>query len=556
MTGPTVGGSTSRRTFLAFLGAGAALTAGGGVLAGCSSGNKGGSGTGRAETVDKLAGLLPAYMAFDGVKPDLPAAPGGTPGFTKYPTSLVRGVPEKAVASGKEVTAMTPLWAPLPPGLGNNSFYDANNERIGAPVKFNIVNGMDYGTKLGTLLAAGNVPDLVCIPGWEIQKLTRFEQAQDKLFEDLTPYLAGDKVAKYPMLANLPTNAWAFSVWNSQLKAIPFPDIGLAWALFYRKDLLDKAGLTPPKNVDDLLALGKELTNGKANRWAFGGVSDELARAFGAPGKWRKESDGKLVHKYETPEFEESVAFTAKLFKAGYVHPAVVANKDADQKPLFESGQMVIRQDGTGAWKESLQRQLAINPSFDMQPVMPFAHDGGTPIVWAGDPAGIFTFVKKGLGEQRIAELLGVLNYTAAPFGTEEYHLYTYGVEGKHYTKEPSGAPKLTALGNKEAATTYTFLGGRPSAITESQYPSYVEGMHAWQSECVKNREKNLFEGIRVEEPSKMAALYQPFDDKLQDIYRGRRPVSDLKAAVKEWQNNGGNAGRDFYAKVLSDNGR
>ncbi|MFC0624031.1 extracellular solute-binding protein [Kribbella deserti] len=554
MTGTTAGGPTSRRTFLAFLGAGAALAAGGGALAGCSS-KPASSGKGQAETVDKLAGLLPAYMAFGSVKPDLPGVNGSSPGFTKYPTSLVRAVPEKAVTSGKEVTAMTPLWAPLPPGLGNNSYYDANNERIGAPVRFNIVNGMDYGTKLGTVLAAGNVPDMICIPGWEIAKLSRFDQAVDKLFEDLTPYLAGDKVSKYPMLANLPTNAWAFSVWNSQLKAIPFPSVGIAWILYYRKDLLDKAGVTPPQNADDFMKLGKQLTNARANQWAFGGVNDELARAYGAPGKWRKESDGKLVHKYETPEFEESVALTAKLYKAGYVHPAVVGNKDADQKPLFEGGQILIRQDGTGTWAETLQRQQG-NRSFNMQAVKPFAHDGGTPIVWAGDPAGIFTFIKKGVGEQRIAELLGVANYSSAPFGTEEFELSNNGVEGKHYTRAASGAPQLTALGNKEVAATYTFLGGRPSAITQGQHEGYVEAMHAFEVECANHREKNLFEGIRVQEPSKMAALHTPFDDRLQDIYRGRRPVSDLKAAVKEWQNNGGNEGRDFYAKVLSDNGR
>jgi putative aldouronate transport system substrate-binding protein len=448
------------------------------------------------------------------------------------------------------------LWGPLPPGLGNNSYFDANNERIGAPVRFNVVNGNEYGDKLGPVLAAGNVPELLCIPGWEIASQTRFGQAADKLFEDLTPYLAGDKAAAYPMLANLPTRAWAYGVWNSQLKAVPYPGNGLPWALFYRKDLFGKLGAEPPKSMDDVLALGKELTDAKANRWAFGSIIDEVARAFRAPANWRKDSSGKLVHKIETPEFEEAVAFTRKLFQSGYVHPTVVGNAAADQKPLFEGGQILVYQDGPGSWAEALQRQLPVNPRFEMQPVMPFAHDGGEAIVWAGDPAGIFTFVKKGLGEERVKELLGVLNYTAAPFGTEEYQLAAYGEEGKHYTKESSGAPKLTALGTKEVANTYIFLGGRPDAITQSQYPGYVEGMSAWQNECCKRFDKNPFEGIRVEAPSKMAALNQPFDDKLQDIFRGRRPVSELKAAVQAWRSGGGDEGRDFYAKVLSDNGR
>jgi len=551
------GGSTNRRTFLSLLGAGAAVAAGSTTLSACSSEDgKGATANGRAETEDKLSGLLPKYTAYDSVKPDLPGENGASPGFTKYPSELKRAVPEKAVKSGKEVTAMTPLWSPLPPGLGNNSYFDANNERIGAPVRFNILNGNDYGDKLGPILAAGNVPELLCVPGWNIAGLTRFAQAAEKLFEDLTPFLAGDKVSAYPMLANLPTRAWAYGVWNNQLKAVPFPSDGFPWALFYRKDIFDQLGAEPPKSAADLLALGKQLTDPKAKRWAFGSVSDEVIRAFGAPSDWRKDSSGKLVNKIETPEYEEAVAFVRSLFQAGYVHPEVVGNAGADQNALFEGGQLAIRQNGLGGWGEALQRQSQINPKFNPQPIMPFAHDGGTPITWGGDPAGIFTFVKKGLGEERVKELLGVLNYTAAPFGTEEYQLYNYGQEGKHYTRQESGAPKLTTLGSKEVSQTYIFLGGRPTAITQSEYPGYVESMSKWQNEAAKVRQKSLFDGIRVEQPTKMAALAQPFDDKLQDILRGRRPVSELKVAVKEWQTNGGNEGRDFYAKVLSDNGR
>jgi putative aldouronate transport system substrate-binding protein len=548
-----LGGGTSRRTFISFLGAGAAAAASGVTLTGCSDG-KSSSTSGRAETEDKLSGLLPKYIGYESVKPDLPGENGASPGFSHYPSELKRAVPDKMVPSGKEVSAMTPLWSPIPP-LSGNSYFEANNERIGAPVKFNILNGNDYGDKLGPILAAGNVPELLCIPGWNISGLTRFSQAADKLFEDLTPYLAGDKVSAYPMLANLPTRAWAYGVWNSQLKAVPFPSDGFAWGLFYRKDIFDQVGAEPPKNADDMLALGKQLTDAKAGRWAFGSVADEVARMFGAPGGWRKDSSGKLVNKIETPEFEEAVAFTRKLFQAGYVHPEVVGNS-ADEKALFEGGKFVIRQDGLGAWAESLQRQLPTNPKFNPQPVMPFAHDGGTPITWGGEPAGIFTFVKKGVGEDRVKELLGVLNYTSAPFGTEEYQLYNYGVEGKHYTKQSNGAPKLTPLGQKEVSQTYIFLGGRPVAITQSEYPGYVQSMSAWQNAAAKVREKNLFDGIRVEQPAKMATLGKPFDDALQDIYRGRKPVSYLKTALKQWQDNGGNEGRDFYAKVLSDNGR
>ena len=180
MTGTDIG-DTSRRTFISLLGAGAAAAAGGATLTGCSNGGSGSSTTGRAETEDKLSGLLPKYTPYESVKPDLPGENGASPGYSHYPAELKRAVPEKMVPSGKQVTAMTPLWSPIPP-LAGNSYFEANNERIGAPVKFNILNGNDYGDKLGPILAAGNVPELLCIPGWNISGLTRFGQAVDKLF--------------------------------------------------------------------------------------------------------------------------------------------------------------------------------------------------------------------------------------------------------------------------------------------------------------------------------------------------------------------------------------
>ena len=59
-----------------------------------------------------------------------------------------------------------------------------------------------------------------------------------------------------------------------------------------------------------------------------------------------------------------------------------------------------------------------------------------------------------------------------------------------------------------------------------------------------------------MERPSKHVRPADPTEDKFTDIMRGRRPVSDAKQIVAEWQRDGGNEARDFYMKVLRDNGR
>ena len=60
-----------------------------------------------------------------------------------------------------------------------------------------------------------------------------------------------------------------------------------------------------------------------------------------------------------------------------------------------------------------------------------------------------------------------MLNWCAAPFGTKEFELREYGVEGKHFTRDADGGPVATELGRKEIAYQYSFLVGRVPAIVD-----------------------------------------------------------------------------------------
>ncbi|TMR96958.1 extracellular solute-binding protein [Nonomuraea basaltis] len=541
---------TTRRGFLGLVGASV-------LVAGCAEKKAPSKGT--AVAADKLKSLVPTRIPFEipGLKPDLPGSEFVAPGFLSRPATMVQAITTKPLTSGKEVTAMTPLWGTVPPGLGDNSYYEYMNERLGGTVRFNISDGNTYGQKLSTLLASGDVPEMTMVPGWELIKIGHFTEAANKLFADLGPYLAGDKAKEFPLLANYDTAAWQYGVFGGMLQGIPWQNEPFPFATFVRQDIMEELGLQHPKSGDDLLVLGKAITDAKKKRWAFGGgMEQEMQRAFGSPREWRKKSDGTLEYKYETPEFQAMIEFMAKLFEAGYMHPDIVANKDADNKAIFGSGQMIIYRDGLGAWHEALGRFQADNPKFDMQAVVPYpAKPGGKTIMWRNEPAGMFVFIKKGLGDARTRELLALSNWASAPFGTQEYELVTNGVEGKHYNVK-DGKVEQTALGRKEVAPTYMFLSGRPPANEKVQYKGLVQALYDWQTQAAKLLENDPFVGIRVEVPSKMAGLAQPTEDKMQEILRGKRPVSEWTKIVKEWQDQGGNEAREFYMKVARENGR
>ncbi len=532
----------SRRLFLTLVGAGAGAAA----LAGCR--------TGGASTSDPTTGggavaddVLPRYVPLTYVEPDFPSVNGSTAGFTSIPSELVQAF-DAPPGAGGTFTAMTPLWGAIPPSTGNQ-YYDGVNAAIGSTIEFQISDGNTYGDKLAAVLASErDVPDWVCIPTWNIPP--RFDQAVESLFEDLTPFLAGDAIEAYPHLANIPTDVWKFCVFNGKLKALPFPGEIITDAIFYRDDIFEAEGITEqPTSAAELLELCDQLTGG--GRWAANDLWNSATLIHGVVPRWRIEDDGTLTHRCETEEYRAALEWNAALFAQGSVHPDAVADNSGDAKARFEAGEVLISNDGVGGWHEALARQLGSNPGYSQRPFTPFAHDGGTPVLWKGNPANIISFLKASDDKARIEELLTVANFLAAPFGTAEYALINYGVEGVHFDYGDDGLPVPTALAATELQPTYIFLADPPVVNTKVQYPGYVEAFCTWMADAAQYVQDPAFFGMQITEPSQFGSLNQPLEDLEKDISRGRRSIGDLDAAIETWRSSGGEELRQFYQDIL-----
>jgi len=319
-------------------------------------------------------------------------------------------------------------------------------------------------------------------------------------------------------------------------------------------------GLTYPKNIDEFYAMAKQVTDPAKGVWAFNEVFPMVQmfhKVAGSRDGWRRKAGGGVEFKYETPEYRAAVEYTAKLVKDGLYHPDVLASKGADTKQLFASGKIMFMMDGPGAWQGMQADQSKVTPGFNMQAVPIFSATGGDPLVWGSDSPIFFTFIKKGLSSDRVKELLGVLNWCAAPFGTKEWETREYGKEGTHFTRDANGAPVGNQLAQKEIANQYGFLTGRvPAIVSKPETPNFVKDLIGYSNPLVKYLEKDPWEGIKLEMPANYSKALVPTEDKITDILRGRRPISDLDTIVKEWKSTGGDEGRDFLAKALSDNGR
>ncbi|MGW5653497.1 extracellular solute-binding protein [Streptomyces humi] len=547
----------SRRSFLASTAVATAAVAGGMPLLAACGGSDSGSGGGSSSGKDAKK-LLPSYVANNVVTPDIPSKYGSSIGFTgKLDLATLKTSVPKKLGKGGKVTIMAPFWGSPP--KQDNAYYTAMNSMIGVDVEWQNQDGNTYDQKLGAVLASSDVPDVVVVPNWNMGG--KIPTAIISKFADLGPYLSGDKVKDYPNLAAIPTDAWRRCIFGGKLRGLPMPASYVTNIVpFYRKDIFDKKGYEVPRSADEFLALAKEITNAKAKRWACMDMKWTAWQMFSVlsgsekPLGWNL-VDGKLVNRIETQEYLEALEWTRKLFAAGVVHPDSMLGKNApDAGPKFAAGEFLIYPNDISQWWSRTAEQATQNPDYKIWGMDVYAHDGGNPQVWAEQPAGIFAFVNKKASESVIHDVLAVANTTAAPYGTKEYMATNYGVEGTHYTVK-NGVPTKTTQGNNEVINAYVMVASPASTIAHPDYPEVAKAQVEWQQRMGSFTKKSSFFGQMITEPSRYTNLMNDFEQLEDDITRGRKKISDMQQAVSDWKSKGGDKLRDWYQKLLDDNG-
>lgn len=551
---PNSTSAPSRRSFLASTAVAAAAVSGGLPLLTACGGSGSNSSNEGTTTGKDLKGILPTYVPSDVVQPDLPSRDGSAIGFTTAlpADKLAVSVPTK-LGKGSSVTVMAPLWG-TSPGR-DNPYWKAMNEAVGVDVTWQNQDGNTYGQKLGAVLASSSIADVVVIPGWELGG--KIPSAVNNKFADLGPYLSGDRVKDYPNLAAIPTGAWQRAVFGGKLRGLPMPASVIPNITpFYRADLFEGKGYEAPTTAKEFLDLAKEITSARNKVWGCGDMTWAAYGFFGVlpekPYYWQL-VDGKLVNRYETDAFLEALEWSRSLYSAGVVHPDA-KSEQGDIGNLFAAGQVWMYNADISDWYGKTVVQRADKPDFAMAAMDYFAHDGGDPTLYAGQPSNIWAFVNKDTDKKKIADILALANYTAAPYGTKEQRLKAYGIEGTHHTLK-GGALTKTEQGNNQVFATYEYIASPQQFFAYPDHPDVVKGMIGWQQRQGPHVRKPLFHGMQVQEPNRFAELNSQFEDLEKDIVRGRKKVSDMQQAVSDWRSRGGDKLRDWYRKLLDETG-
>ncbi|MFJ7625193.1 extracellular solute-binding protein [Streptomyces sp. NPDC097595] len=548
---PRVSSPLDRRTFLR----GAVLTAaaasvGAPLLTAC------GGGAGSSAAAGPKA-ALPSYIPALKAKPDLVGTAGGIQdGFTRPITSYYRSVTGE-VGTGSDVTAMMLTYTPPPPAASGNVYLKALNKRASTNLKVQVTPAADYPAKFGAVTAGDALPDLVQMPLF--MNLPHLDELLNSRFADLSDHLSGDKVKKYPNLAGIPTYAWKAARIRGRIYGIPLPRPLVAWPMLVRQDILTREGLRQPRSADEFVQLCKDYTNAKAGRWALGSDSTFMfnvnwfGQMYGAPMRWALKQDGSLVKDWETDEFAQAVEFARKLKSAGYFHPDAGAVSVVQVKEQFAQGKILMGMESPSGWPAYYETYGKTVPGLSVDALVPFAPGGGPAKQYLDTGIYSITALKKA-DEDRVEELLRVMNFLAAPYGSQEYALINYGVEGTDHTVDSKGTVTMTDRGTAEKNVALYYLTACAPVLTSTNYPHFVEQAYAWQKKVVPGGVSDPTNGLYSETASRVGSqLTKAMTDSLLGIISGRRSLNDLKPAVTAWRNGGGDKMRAEYEKALAE---
>jgi len=332
---------------------------------------------------------------------------------------------------------------------------------------------------------------------------------------------------------------------------------------FKNIDIYDKeigAGYVP-KDADDLKKILQQLNRPQENRWAIGNVATApfnfglggFAALFGAPYMWGKDAAGRLVRDRETEPYKAAVGYVRDLWAAGLMW----ANAPTAQlsRPDFAAGHFALSVEGFGnSWNDLWRQCLQQNPPNHFDIIQPFAaHAGDKPIGYLSG-GWVSTNVMKKASPERIKQVLNVVDWLAAPFGSQEDLLLSYGVEGTDYTLDANGDPKTTAEGVARAGyVPWRYIAQHPYVQYQADLPGYAKRSFEVEQQLVASGIGDVTSGFysKTLYSAQGNGADQTFLDGMNDLIMGRRPFSDYDQLVKDWRSAAGDQIRDEFTQAM-----
>jgi multiple sugar transport system substrate-binding protein len=233
-----------------------------------------------------------------------------------------------ASAADKVALRLVDYWGDEPARTIWRTAYNACGDQIGATISVESEPGNYLVPKALQMVASKALPDVLMFDNPDMQQV-----AVSGALTPLSDYNVDTK-------GFLPGILSAGSYDGKVYGLAPAVDM---IGLFYNKDILEQAGVEPPKTWDELRAAAKKLTT--ADRYGLAIDGDpglESAWQF-LPFMW---SNGGDETKLDSPKVVEALQYWVDLLKDGSISPSVVTWTQGDLRDQFSAGKAAMMVNG------------------------------------------------------------------------------------------------------------------------------------------------------------------------------------------------------------------
>jgi putative aldouronate transport system substrate-binding protein len=283
-------------------------------------------------------------------------------------------------------------------------------------------------------------------------------------------------------------------------------------------------------------------------------------QATRSPNNWRLNDDGTLTNVIETDEYRQAIELQIQMFQDGAYHPDAASMTFDDSKNTFIAGGTGLHYEGTTSFYgfgTTGGQLVEAYPDARITNVPIIALDGGPGVTHNG--TGFFGYVgipaSVGGDEERVLELLRILDYLASPFGSEEHLFMDNGIEGVHWEYNDQGAP-IRNDKSRQDISDLTYLMGAQNVLFYPDNPELGPEVQRVLKDSVEvgidDPTLVLFSQTNVDQGPLLNQLGM---DSITPIVTGRESIDALQAAIDQWRSQGGDQVRQEFEEALQQQG-
>ncbi|QTQ13878.1 extracellular solute-binding protein [Treponema parvum] len=413
--------------------------------------------------------------------------------------------------------------------------------------------------QLMLLIAAGEKKDMITVTDDQLSRVIAEGAAMD----------ITDLINKYgPDIKKAIPTLFTSTTVNGRIYAIPSVKAAQGFSrynILSRMDLMNKMGVSEPKNIDEFYGLLKRIQKdypdmiplGMDNEPMESHLVANITSGFGFRGEWMENaSKTALVPYFKASGFRDYVEFMAKLYSEGLIDQDFPALTRRDKFTKFSAGKTFMLNDSWDGCRTYVQTLREAVPDSLVEPIAWLKDKNG--IAHAEIPTGADYFAVIPVTSEHPVETIKAINEILKK---ENQIFLAAGEEGVHWKRntENGGYTPIQPKFNDDKLNAHLFF---------TSLRSEVDYNLIWQARLYKSADmyriathtRALTKACEDEayNPTAMApavtvidnyvALQSYMKDGVIQIITGKRPLKYLDNLIGYWNSNGGEKVEKFYS--------